>query len=82
MEKRFGVQLFDRQLLAFYIEDKVQVLPMAQLTAGLSQGVIQPETLYFNNTVLTKRELETSWIIPLKDSWLGERIPVSRQVSQ
>ena len=82
MEKRFAVQLFDRQLLAFYIKDKVQVLPLAQLSSGFSQGMILSETLYFNNTVLTKKELETNWIIPLKDSWLAARIPIARQVSQ
>jgi hypothetical protein len=81
MEKQFAVQLFDRQLLAFYIQDKVQLLPMTQLASGFSQGLIKPETLYFNNTVLTKKELESSWIVPLKDSWLSVRLPISRSVS-
>jgi hypothetical protein len=80
IEKRFAVQLFDRQLLAFYIKDKVQVLPLSQLASGISQGLVLPETLYFNNTVLTKKELENKWIIPLKDSWLAGRIPITHQV--
>jgi len=80
IEKRFAVQLFDRQLLAFYINDKVQILPMSQLASGISQGLVLPETLYFNNTVLTKKELENNWIIPLKDSWLAGRIPITQQV--
>jgi len=75
IETRFHVQLFDRKLLAFYIKEKVQLLPMAQLAHGMANGLIHPDTLYFNNTVLTKKELEKNWIIPVKDSWLADRLP-------
>jgi hypothetical protein len=81
METRFQVQLFDRQLLAFFIKDKVQLLPFSQLAFAVSNGFIQPETLYFNNTVLTKTELENNWIIPVKDSWLASRISFPQPVS-
>jgi hypothetical protein len=81
MENRFNVQLFDRQLLAFFIKDKVQLLPISQLAFGASNGFIQPETLYFNNTVLTKTELESQWIIPVKESWLVSRISFPQAVS-
>jgi hypothetical protein len=74
MEKRFSVQMFDRQLLAFLIKDNVQLLPLSQLAFAAGNGFIQPETLYFNNTVLTKTELEKDWIIPVKESWLASRI--------
>jgi hypothetical protein len=81
MESKFGVQLFDRHLLAFYIKDRIQLLPLSQLSSGLDMELIQPETLYFNNTVLTKSELETNWIIPVKDSWLASRIPITKPIS-
>jgi hypothetical protein len=80
MENRFQVKLFDRQLLAFFIKDKVQLLPFSQLNFAASNGFIQPETLYFNNTVLTKTELENNWIIPVKDSWLASRISFPQTV--
>ena len=73
MENDFGVQMFDRQLLAFFIKDKVQLLPLSQLEFAAGNGFIHPETLYFNNTVLTKAELKTSWILPVKDSWLATK---------
>ena len=81
IEKRFGVQLFDRQLLAFYIKDKVQLLPLSQLEHGVASGLLKPDTLYFNNTVLTKSELETKWIIPLKESWLAKKISLPQTLS-
>jgi hypothetical protein len=81
IEKHFQVQLFDRQLLAFFIKDKVQLLPLSQLEFGVTSGLIRPETLYFNNTILTKSELENNWIIPLKESWLAKRISFPQLLS-
>jgi len=73
IETRVGVTLFDRLLLAFLVKDKVQLVPMSQLPYALENGMITADTLYFNNTVATKKELETRWLIPLKDSWLAGR---------
>jgi hypothetical protein len=73
IEQRFGVNLFDRLMLAFRIKDKVQMVPLSQLPYALEKGFISEETLYFNNTVQTKEELETKWLITLKNSWLASR---------
>ncbi|HEV2481736.1 MAG TPA: hypothetical protein VGS79_18840 [Puia sp.] len=73
IEKEFGVNLFDRLMLAFRVNDKVQMVPFSQLPHALENGNITGDTLYFNNTVQTKAELEDKWLIPLKDSWLGDR---------
>src|SRR5260221_12595600 len=77
IEQVFNVRLFDRQLLAFDIKDKVQLIPLVQLASGFAQGIIHADTLYFNNTVLTKEELKNNWIIPVRESWLASRIPIS-----
>jgi hypothetical protein len=76
IEQRFGVNLFDRLMLAFRIKDKVQMIPLSQLPYALENGFINEETPYFNNTVQTKAELEAKWLIPLKDSWLAGRFLV------
>ena len=76
IEQRFGVNLFDRLMLAFRIKDKVQMVPLSQLPYALENGFIDEETPYFNNTVQTKEELEGKWLIPLKDSWLAGRFLV------
>ena len=74
IEKKFAVSLFDRQLLAFVIKDKIQLLPLSQLNYGVENNFINSETLYFNNTVLNKLELENNWIIPVKQSWLFKKL--------
>jgi hypothetical protein len=74
IEQRFSVNMFDRTMLAFVIKDKIERLPMAQLSYAVENGFIDSDTLYFNNLVQTKEELETKWIIPVKDSWLAGRL--------
>ena len=77
IEQMFSVHLFDRLLLAFYNKEKIQLLPLSQLNYAVENNFINDETLYFNNIVLTKKELDTNWIIPVKDSWLSKKIEAS-----
>ncbi len=74
IEQKFGVNMFDRQSLAFILKDKVQLLPLSQLNYALDNNFITENTLYFNNTVATKYELIEKWIVPVKESWLGARL--------
>lgn len=74
IEQRFSVSMFDRTSLAFIIKDKVQLLPLSQLQYAIDNGFINGDTLYFNNLVQTKEELEKKWIQPVKESWLSARI--------
>ena len=75
IEKRFKVDMFNRQNLAFVIKDKIQTLPLAQLKYGFENGFLHAGTPYFNNLVATKHELLNNWITPVKDSWLSSKIP-------
>lgn len=71
---KFNVQLLDRQQLAFVVKEKIQLLPLNQVDYAVENNFINGDTLYFNNTVLTKKELFENWIIPVKESWLAKRI--------
>ncbi len=75
IEKAFNVSLFDRQMLAFVIKEKIQLLPLNQLNYAVQNGFISSETLYFNNTVLNKQELMDKWIISVRESWLATKLP-------
>ncbi|MFT3678934.1 MAG: hypothetical protein QM791_01600 [Ferruginibacter sp.] len=77
IEQRFNVQLFDRQSLAFWIKDKVQLLPFSQLSYAAENKFITRDTLYFNNTVLSKKDMIDNWIIPVKSSWLAKRMTIA-----
>jgi hypothetical protein len=77
IQQDYNVQLLDRQMLAFIVKEKIHLLPLSQVNYSIENDFITPETLYFNNTILTKKELLNNWIIPVKDSWLAARIPSS-----
>ena len=81
LERRFGVNMFDRTTLAFVVKDKVQLLPLSQLQYAFDNGFIASDTLYFNNLVQTKEELENKWIVPIKNSWLANKISLNKPVS-
>lgn len=76
MEQQFQVDFFDRNTLAFVVKDKVQLLPLPQLAYAFKNSFIREDTLYFNNLVATKNDLENRWIIPVRDSWLSSRLPL------
>ena len=45
IEQMTGVKLFNRELLAFWVKDKVQTIPMAQVGYALENGLLQNDTL-------------------------------------
>jgi hypothetical protein len=74
IEQDFQVELFDRLMLAFIIQERIQLLPLSKIGSYLENGLIKTDTLYFNNTILTKKELLKNWIIPVEESWLAKRV--------
>lgn len=81
IEQRFAVNMFDRTSLAFVVKDKVQILPISQLQYAIDNAFITSDTLYFNNLVQTKDELEKNWMVPVKESWLAKKISLTKSVS-
>lgn len=77
IERQYSVNLFDRLLLGFLVKDKLQLLPMQQVPYALEKGFIDENTLYLNNTVLTKGEMETNWLLPLRESWLAKKFSIA-----
>ncbi|HUR67564.1 MAG TPA: hypothetical protein VMZ03_14520 [Chitinophagaceae bacterium] len=83
IEQQFSVHMFDRTTLAFIVKDKpdsyrTELLPLSQLQYAIDNNFIDADTLYFNNLVETKEELENNWMVPVKDSWLAKRISLTK----
>jgi hypothetical protein len=81
IEEKYKVQMFDRQNLAFIVKDKIEVIPLSQLEYAVENNFINADTLYFNNTVLSKKEMIEKWIIPVKESWLAKRVNFTEKTS-
>lgn len=74
IEQLFNNNMFDRLTLAFLHNEKVQMLPIQQLSYAIENGFISGETIYFNNLVQTKKDLLNNWMVPVKNSWLASRL--------
>jgi len=73
IEKLTGVQMFNRELLAFLVKDRVQIIPLAQVGYALENGLLQKDTLYFNNLVNNKIAMEKDWLQPIGASWIAKK---------
>jgi hypothetical protein len=69
----FNLNFFDRQALAFLIDGTVSLIPLPQVAAAIQEGIITPDTIYFNNIVATKEAFDKEWMISVKDSWLARK---------
>lgn len=78
IEKKFNVEMFNRQTLAFVVNNKIELIPLAQLSYAIENKFIEAGTIYFNNTVLTKEQVINQWMIPAGQSWLKKYFEISR----
>ncbi len=69
LEKTLNLTLTNRLLISYKQNDRVEVVPMNEFKQAISEGIINKNTIVYNNLVATKKELETNWEVPLKDSW-------------
>jgi hypothetical protein len=74
LERQYSVDLFDRLMITFLVNERPEPLPIQQVKYALEKGYIETDTLLFNNTVDTKEKLESEWLVPLDKSWLWNRI--------
>ncbi len=77
IEELFKVDMFNRQNLAFVVKEKIETIPLVQLKYASENGLINADSLYFNNLVADKKNLLSQWITPVKDSWLAERLSLT-----
>jgi len=80
VEKSFNIQLLNRQLMAFWHKEKVQTIPLTQVAYALENGLIDADTLYFNNLADSKDALIHQWLLPVKNSWLKRYLPANGRI--
>lgn len=74
IEIHFAITLLDRTKMLFESEGVMKEISLNQLEESISNGTIESETIYFNNTVTTIAEMKNKWRVPVKNSWLSSRL--------
>ncbi len=73
-EKELGIDLFNRLQLEYIFENQLHTSTKTKIAELLANGTLTRETPFYNKTVLTVGELNSSFIIPLKNSWVYAQI--------
>ncbi|QCX54069.1 ABC transporter ATPase [Elizabethkingia sp. JS20170427COW] len=69
LEKELNLQLMDRMRQSYKDGDQVKLIKLAELKKLYQEGTINDETVVFDNTVINKKDFDSRWETPLKDSW-------------
>lgn len=76
IEKEFGLDLFDRFRIAFRDMENIINCSRKEFEAQIKSGLVNGQTIVFNNLVSRRKELQSSWEIQFKDSWHAQIFPV------
>ena len=69
------VDFFDRTLLAFWIDNAVELVSLTEAKQQITEGLLSPDTITFNNLVSTKANLANRWRVSVQNSWLARYLP-------
>lgn len=72
LETIFSVELLNRLLVAYEIEDEIYITKQSHISELLSKKVLDENTIIFNNTITKSSELKDNWKLPLKQTWLSK----------
>ncbi len=74
IENRFNVSLLDRFNIAFRYGESVEVKSLKDFQKMMKEDNLPESTPVFNNLIYRKSDLEKKWEVPLRDSWLAEKL--------
>lgn len=69
LESKFKINLFDRFRMAYKSGEDIINCSREEFEEQIKNGLVNGQTLVFNNLISRRKELESSWNIPLAESW-------------
>lgn len=80
MGGKLGINFFDRASLAFLNNEEVQFVAMTNLKSAIASGTVEESSLFFDNNLGTKEELEKRWLVKAEESWLKRYFQTAKSV--
>ena len=68
-EKAMNLSFLNRLLIAYKLDGKIQTISKSKFEEQLHNGVLNENTIVFNNLITSKGELDNAWEVPLEKSW-------------
>jgi hypothetical protein len=69
LEQEFKLQLLDRMQVAYRNGKDIEVCALTEFEKRTGKGLVNAETIVFNNMITTKAAFDNEWEVPLKESW-------------
>lgn len=69
LEQEFNINLFDRFNIAYRTNEGIVSVSRNEFEELIKQGLVNTETIVFNNLANTLKDLDTKWEVPFKNSW-------------
>lgn len=65
----FNVDLLNKMAVAYKNDEVIEIAPMLDFSKMAKNGVVNSNTIVFNNMIDTKEGVATQWEVAAKDSW-------------
>ena len=69
LQAEYGVDLFNRMQFSFEQDGNVHTVPREEFQNLYQKGAIDDQTNVFDTLVNTKKDFQTGFVKPLKESW-------------
>lgn len=66
---KLKVDFFNRMAIAYEKEGQIELVSMLDFKRLITEGMVNEETIVFNNLVNTKADFDVAWRTPVKNSW-------------
>lgn len=81
LQQQLGVDFFDRTLVPFDVNGRVEIIPLNRLSKAFADGRLTSQSVTYNMLASTKAELDDCWRLPVESSWLAKYLAKSSLVS-
>jgi len=75
IQAAIGVDFLDRSVVPFLLNDQVTRIPLAEIKAAFTSGLLHSNSITFNTLAATRSEFELHWQIPVEKSWMVKYLP-------
>ncbi len=70
IEEQFSLDLMDKMKIAYRdTNNNIEIIPLSEFQDQLSSGMLNAETIVFNNLVNCWGDLKSNWEVAVKNSW-------------
>ena len=70
LSNALNINLLERSKVAIKEDAQIRLIDFSEIKNQISNGSISKDTEIFNHAIVSKMELESSWVLPASQSWI------------